>query len=231
MRIGVITHTTGGRGGIERVVESQTEGLRARGHDVELVQGPALGHGWLARAGASAGLAFARTGALRTCDVLLAALPARAARRATHRPAIRALPAPPDARGLSDRDPATAAAVQGLVGDRLVAGRCRPQRGTSRWRGCGALTRCGPRSRAALWHHGVDPAAGHRRVGLRPRAGRAVRCCSSAAPTSATKRLDVALDVAEATGPAPLHVVGNVTYRDPRGAGVTWRGFLSGAAR
>jgi glycosyltransferase involved in cell wall biosynthesis len=72
VRIGLITHTTGGRGGIERVVELQAAGLRARGHTVDLVTGPELGSGWIARAVAAAGLAFRRGRALRRFDVLLA---------------------------------------------------------------------------------------------------------------------------------------------------------------
>ena len=73
MRIGLVTHTTAGRGGIERVVELQAQGLRERGHSVEVVAGPAVGSGWTARLVAIAGLALRRGRALRgRYDVLLA---------------------------------------------------------------------------------------------------------------------------------------------------------------
>lgn len=73
MRIGVITHTTAGRGGIERVVELQVAGLRGRGHDVAVVTGPEVGSGWIARAVAALGLGLRRGGRLRhRFDVVLA---------------------------------------------------------------------------------------------------------------------------------------------------------------
>src|SRR3712207_6769252 len=75
MRIGLITHTTAGRGGIEKVVQLQVQGLRSRGHEVLVLSGPELGAGWSARAVAAAGLAARPIGALRECDVLLAHYP------------------------------------------------------------------------------------------------------------------------------------------------------------
>src|SRR5664280_1198207 len=72
MRIGLLTHTTAGRGGIERVVELQVKGLRERGHHIEVVSGPAVGRGWSARAVAAVGLAGKNAASLRRYDVLLA---------------------------------------------------------------------------------------------------------------------------------------------------------------
>jgi glycosyltransferase involved in cell wall biosynthesis len=72
MRIAVVTHTTAGQGGIERVVEHQVAGLRRRGHTVRLVSGPAIGSGWLARAFAAGALAFLPASRLRAFDVVLA---------------------------------------------------------------------------------------------------------------------------------------------------------------
>ena len=72
MKIGVITHTVAGRGGIEQVVRTQVDGLRQRGHDVNVLAGPSLGSSWAGRAASAAGLAFARGTAVRDCDVLLA---------------------------------------------------------------------------------------------------------------------------------------------------------------
>ncbi len=72
MRIALVTHTTSGRGGIERVVELQTAQLRARGHTVDIVTGPALGGHWTGRALSAGLLAFRRARKLREYDVVLA---------------------------------------------------------------------------------------------------------------------------------------------------------------
>ena len=75
MRVGVISHTLGGRGGIERTVELQVRALRTRGHDVALLSGPTLGNGWLARAVSAGTLALLPSRRLGDCDVLLAHYP------------------------------------------------------------------------------------------------------------------------------------------------------------
>ena len=72
MRIAVATHTMAGRGGLERTVELQVRGLRRRGHEVELVCGPSLGSGRVARAASGALLAARGPRRLRSFDVVLA---------------------------------------------------------------------------------------------------------------------------------------------------------------
>lgn len=75
MRIGLLTHTTGGRGGIEQVVDQHAHGLRSLGHDVDVMSGPVVGRGWWARAVAGAGMLALRTETLTRYDVLLAHYP------------------------------------------------------------------------------------------------------------------------------------------------------------
>lgn len=72
MNVCIITHTSAGRGGIERVVHQQVAGLRARGHSVAIVSGPPLGSGWWGRAASAALLSLRQTRSLRSYDALLA---------------------------------------------------------------------------------------------------------------------------------------------------------------
>jgi len=72
VRIAVLSHTVSGRGGIERVVEVQADGLRQRGHEVRVLSGVGLGRGRTARALAAATAAFLPPKFLHRYDVLLA---------------------------------------------------------------------------------------------------------------------------------------------------------------
>src|SRR4051794_22470439 len=95
MRVGVISHTLGGRGGIERTVELQVRALRTRGHDVALLSGPTLGNGWLARAVSAGTLALLPSRRLGAGGLLLAPYPpAPQAARRTGRPYVHGLPQP-----------------------------------------------------------------------------------------------------------------------------------------
>jgi glycosyltransferase involved in cell wall biosynthesis len=72
VRIAVLSHTVAGRGGIERVVEVQAEGLRGCGHEVRVLSGIGLGRGRKARALAAGTAALLPPAVLRRYDVLLA---------------------------------------------------------------------------------------------------------------------------------------------------------------
>lgn len=230
MKIGVITHTTAGRGGIEQVVRTQVDGLRRRGHQVQVVTGPELGSGTAARAFAAAGLAFARTGGLKGCDVLLAHyMPAPLVARRAGRPFVHYLHHP-----LRAAHPTHTQAEQGGPAARAWQLMGRTLAGLD-GRGVGAAAAVAVPSpsvaaevqrlygvSAEVLPLGVDTAVftpGGTPSGTLLFVGR---------PEERYKHLDWALDVARRLQ-RPIEVVGDARPRDVEGVDVTWSGFLSGS--
>jgi glycosyltransferase involved in cell wall biosynthesis len=230
VRIGVITHTTAGRGGIEQVVATQVAGLRARGHDVVLVTGPELGAGALARATAAAGLTFRRTSRLRRCDVLLAhyqpaPIVARRARRPfvhyLHHPLRAAYPTQTQRERLVTRPWYAAGAALAGIDRRAV--RAADAVAVPSPAVAAEVTRIYD-VHAELLPLGVDtdvftpgpaPAATRRPLLF---VGR---------PEERYKHLDWALEVARRLG-CPLDVVGDARPRQVPGVDVRWHGFRTG---
>jgi glycosyltransferase involved in cell wall biosynthesis len=227
VRIGVITHTTAGRGGIEAVVAAQVAGLRARGHQVYVVSGPEIGSGVVARAVAAAGLTFARTGGLSRCDVLLAQYPPSplVAQRAgrpfvhyLHHPLRAAHPTVTQRRRLAARPWHAVGAALSRVDQRGV-------------RAAAAVAVPSPAVAADVERiHGVTAEVLPLGVdtsaftpGERPGEG----LLFVGRPDQPYKHLDWALEVARRTGHR-LDIVGEARPRTVDGVDVRWRGYLTG---
>jgi glycosyltransferase involved in cell wall biosynthesis len=229
MRIGLVTHTTAGRGGIEQVVSAQVLGLRRRGHEVQVLTGPEIGAGTAARAFASAGLVFARTKSLARCDVLLAHYaPAPLVAKRTGRPFVHYLHHP-----LRAAHPTQTQRAAGGLAARA-------------WHAAGStlagLDRAGVRAAAAVAVPSPAVAAEVARLydvqaevlplgvdaGLFTPGGQASGSLLFVGrPDEPYKHLDWALEVARRLG-RPIEVVGDSRSRAVDGVDVRWRGYLSG---
>jgi glycosyltransferase involved in cell wall biosynthesis len=227
VRIAVITHTTAGRGGIERVVEQQVAGLSARGHQVDLVAGPTLGSGWLARAGSAGLLAFDSGRRLRDCDVVLAHYqpgPLVAARSGRpyavylHHPLRAAHPTAVQRERLRFRAWGTVGAGLAGVDRRSV-------------RAAGVVAVPSPSVLAeAREVYGIDAELlplGVDTTLFRPEAAVHGPLLFVGRPEERYKRLDWAIEVARRLA-RPLHVVGAARPRPVEGLEVVWHGFLTG---
>lgn len=234
MRVGVISHTTAGRGGIEQVVAAQVAGLRARGHEVRVTHGPELGAGPAARAVAAAGLAMQRGSGLRSCDVLVAHYPpapqvaARSGRpylHYLHHPLRMAYPTSTQRRGAR-----TGARLWWAAGSTL---RGIDHRGVL---DASVVAVPGPAVAAEVRRlYGVD--AEVLPLGIDTTAFTPDPAWSEGGdllfvgrPDQPYKRIDWAIEVARRLG-RRLEVVGDARRRPPTdGVDVAWTGFLSGEA-
>jgi glycosyltransferase involved in cell wall biosynthesis len=230
VRIGVISHTTAGRGGIERTVELHVAGLRACGHDVVLTAGPAFGSGWLARAGSAAALAFAPTSQLASCDVLLAHYPPapQVARRANrpyvhflHHPLRAVYPTQTQRQQMRYRAWSAAGAALARMDRAGVHGAAR------------VVVPSHSVAKEVHRIYGVDPADLPLAVDVElfePGGGDTNGpLLFVGRPDEPYKRLDIALNVARELD-RPLHVVGKASPRPVPGVDVVWRGYLTGPA-
>ena len=230
MKIGVITHTLAGRGGIEQVVRTQVDGLRARGHEVQVLAGPSLGSGFAARAGSAAGLAFRSASALRRCDVVLSHYqPAAVVAQRTGVPFVQYLHHPlRAAHPTATQRQSTSLRLWNLAG-----------------RGLAGIDRRSVRAAHSVAVPTMKVAEETRRIyGLEPHvlplgidtetftAGTSTPAPRSllfvGRPEERYKHLDWAIEVALRLR-RPLEVVGEAKARSVPGVDVTWHGFLSGA--
>jgi glycosyltransferase involved in cell wall biosynthesis len=229
VRVALVTHTMAGRGGIERVVEQHSAGLRARGHQVDVIAGPTLGSGWLARAGSAALLGLDSGARLRGYDVVLAHYqPAPLVASRSGRPYVVFLHHP-----LRAAHPTAVQREQlryrlwNRAGVRLAGADHRSVSGAA----AVAVPSPSVRAEAAAVYRltptllplGVDTDL------FQPGPSRRGPLLFVGRPEERYKRLDWALEVARRLA-RPLHVVGQARPRDVPGVDVTWRGYLTGPA-
>src|SRR3954454_10042522 len=230
MRVGVISHTLGGRGGIERTVELQVRALRTRGHDVALLSGPTLGNGWLARAVSAGTLALLPSRRLGDCDVLLAHYPpAPQVAHRTGRPYVHFLHHPLRAAypTLTQRQRARYR-VWSAMGATLMSVDAAGVRGAAR-----VAVPSPSVAREVERIYGVTPTVlpiGVDLQQLQPGGGdRHGPLLFVGRPQEPYKRLDVALDVARQLN-RPLHIVGRAGPHVVDDVDAVWRGYLTGEA-